>query len=560
MLDPSLINSATSNVVLQATQDINFNAPINIVTPNVGITAQAGNSIIVGNSINTTNGSVDFTVDPTFAGASTGTGNITISAPITTNGGNITMSISNAGQVAVSGNLSSGAGNISLSENGSTIAGARGINIASTSISSTTGSITLNGNVSGGGARGVNISSGASITSNSGAINITGISSGIFGNDGVRIESVLPSGTTNITTTTGNINITGNAVNSSSLGINIQAPAADLPTGNLNINSGTGNLTFTSDRSEFPSVGFGGSGTLTLQPFSNNAALVIDGSGTNVFLGNSFLTTLDPTLSIPSGAANPNSKFSSVIIGNATSNNAISLANFLSISTPISGTTPSQVAPISILTARTFNANGNDIDTNTAPLTLTANQGITNLGNISTSGGNATITSSLGNITSNSGTTITTASEGASGGNITITANNGSLSLQNLNSRTTNGGTDTNAGNITLTVAGDNNISVADVIASRISTSNGNAGNLSFAMGTGNITLTGTNIVLSANVGKGGSVVFPNPVIISALSPIVSLSINADGTTSSGSVTFNDTLTSPTGSRLGITTSTLTVR
>ena len=424
----STINAATSNVVLQATNDIFFNAPISIVASGVGLTAQAGRRIEVGNSINTNNGSVNFTVDPTFAGAATGTGNITISAPITTNGGAIAISMINAGSLIVMDNLTSGAGNITLSGIDGSNNFVYGIGIFPNSItfsnpiiSSTSGAITLNGSVSRTGGTGVFISSGASITSNSGAISIAGISSGASGSDGVLIKSVTSGSTTNITTTTGNINITGNSVNS--LGINIEAPSppfSTFPAGNLNINSGSGNLTFTSDRSEFPSVGFGGSGTLTLQPFSNNVALTINGSGNNVFLGSSFLTTLSPTV------ANPNSKFSSVVIGNATSDNAISSANSLSISTPISGTSPSQYAPISILTAGNVTINNNITANNSLSITGT----VIALGNI-TVGGNLSITSnsttlgniSLGNTTVGGDLALRITNRVSQTGAITVTGN-----------------------------------------------------------------------------------------------------------------------------------------
>jgi len=562
-LSNSIINAATANVLLQATNNITFNANINITASGVGLTAQAGNSIIsdgFGNgTITTSGGNVSLIANAsTFA---TGTGNITLGRNITTNGGNINLTINNAGRLLIesTAQLKSGTGNITLesktnsgtnsgiSINGNVVVDATPstgtilIDASSTSLDavsfganaqviSNAGSITINGvSATGNGIRSVD---GVRIQSATGAIALTGISNGGTG-DGVVIQG---GNTIAITNNGSNISISGNAANSTRTGLNITGTA-------LSINSGTGNMTFTSDRTIFPQVNLGGIGTLTLQPFTSTAALTINGtvtnvsnSASNVFLDQSFLNTLVL------------SNFSNVVIGNVSSNNAITVVNPLSIN--------SNSAPISILTARTFNANNNSITTNTAALTLTANQGITNLGNITTAGGNVNISSATGNISATTSTSINASSTDTNGGNISITANGGSLSLQNLDSSTTFATAGSSAGNITLTVSGTNDISVGNVIANRSAINNGNAGNLSFAMGTGNITLTGTNISLLANGGKGGSVTFPNPVIISAPSPIVSLSINADGTTSSGSVTFNNTLTSPTGSRLGITTST----
>ena len=54
----SAINEATSNVVLQATDTISFEAPVAIAAPFVGLTAIAGDSIVVDETISTTGGAV----------------------------------------------------------------------------------------------------------------------------------------------------------------------------------------------------------------------------------------------------------------------------------------------------------------------------------------------------------------------------------------------------------------------------------------------------------------------------------------------------------------------
>jgi filamentous hemagglutinin family protein len=57
------INSARSNVILQASNDITFDAPIFITTPEVGIFAEAGNDIIVNRNILTDGGGISLLAD-----------------------------------------------------------------------------------------------------------------------------------------------------------------------------------------------------------------------------------------------------------------------------------------------------------------------------------------------------------------------------------------------------------------------------------------------------------------------------------------------------------------
>ena len=80
----SALSDATSNVVLQATQDITFDAPVAISTPFVGLTAVAGGEITVNAFLETVSGDINFTSDQ-----------ITISAPISSLGGDINLSATN---------------------------------------------------------------------------------------------------------------------------------------------------------------------------------------------------------------------------------------------------------------------------------------------------------------------------------------------------------------------------------------------------------------------------------------------------------------------------------
>ena len=409
-LDSSLIGGATSNVVLQATNNIVFGTPVNITNLGIGLTAQAGNSISVTSDITTNGGAIDLQV--------LNGGKISTNASLTSGGGNITLRATNTGGaagVSIGGNISSGAGAVLID---GASANSDGINFGS-QITSTTGAITLTG--SSGNAPGITIRDNSSIRSGSGAISLTGTST--------AVDAIVVSGNATTIQTNANINITGNSNSPTNLGINIQPPSG----GTGLIDSGAGNLTFTSDRSAFPSIALGGSGTLTLQPFSNNN-LVFDGTVDNVFLGKSFLATL--ALSSPSR----------VVIGKATSTNAISLANPLSIST-------ANLAPISILTAGTFNGNGNGINTSTSSgasdITITANGDLT-VGDIdsSNSSGNAgsvSLQSQTGKIFTGN---ITTSSVG-NGGQVFLDAST-SINTGRINTSGT-----VKAGAVTLDPSGD---------------------------------------------------------------------------------------------------------
>ncbi|MDX2253942.1 MAG: filamentous hemagglutinin N-terminal domain-containing protein, partial [Pseudanabaenaceae cyanobacterium bins.39] len=447
------INAATTNVILQATNDITFNAPISIASAGVGITAQAGNSIFVNSSITTNRGNVSLTANDNTASTATGLGNISIGSNIATNGGAINIKTSSSpgfgkSSIIINANseINSNGGVIDIQGSGN--GDSDGIDIRST-ITSNGGAITIQGK-----SDGININVGSEINSNSGAIliksdnsrievdgnissttgNVTLIANGrslglgISGNAKISTETgtitlnatgsntIAPrdglsisganvaitsiSGDINISgrvpntaggtgliisdstiTTNGNINITGNTANPNELGIIISSP-----TNKLTINSGSGNLTFTSDRSIFPNVGFRGTGTLSLQPFSNNTSLVVNSSvsntspGTaNVFADKSFFDAL---------AASPS--FSNRAIGSTTTSNPITLAN------PISLTSPLQLNSNNATITFASTING------THDLTVNSGTGDVNFELTSTIGN----TTSLGNITINSsGTT-----------------------------------------------------------------------------------------------------------------------------------------------------------
>ncbi|NET40089.1 MAG: hypothetical protein F6K19_50485, partial [Cyanothece sp. SIO1E1] len=110
-LSVGAINSASANVVLQATNDITFDAPVAIATAGVGLTAEAFNNITVNSDIFTNGGAVALSAD--FDGD--GVGSASVNAPILTAGGSIAIS---AGGDIVANNLDSS----SFSDDGGAIA------------------------------------------------------------------------------------------------------------------------------------------------------------------------------------------------------------------------------------------------------------------------------------------------------------------------------------------------------------------------------------------------------------------------------------------------------
>ena len=66
-VDPASINGATSNVILQASDDVTFTDNVTIAAAGVGLTAQAGRSILVNANISTNNGDVGLKANETVA-------------------------------------------------------------------------------------------------------------------------------------------------------------------------------------------------------------------------------------------------------------------------------------------------------------------------------------------------------------------------------------------------------------------------------------------------------------------------------------------------------------
>lgn len=325
-LDNDLIDNASSNVTLQATNDIVIAAPINMTTPDVGLTAQANGGIAVisgtADEIRTNGGDIVLQAD----NDGDGIGNFYISQDearlqITTNGGDFT------GQGAYvelySPDINTDGGNITLTGTGNespgTTNGGNGISLLDGTILETTGNgsielsgtggvsdsnrmgvyisgtdtivraqngditITGRGDTDGAGSgtnEGIHIDGGALVeTTGDGAIHLAGTGgNGVSGNMGVLIRD---EGST-IRSQNGDITITGvggsNTAAGNSDGVSVYN-GAEVST------TGTGNIGIT---------GTGGSGTvdnqgiaigstaaaLTSSIHTNDGNITLEGTGT----------------------------------------------------------------------------------------------------------------------------------------------------------------------------------------------------------------------------------------------------------------------------------------
>ncbi|NIV26213.1 MAG: hypothetical protein GWN45_02310, partial [Gammaproteobacteria bacterium] len=109
------LDAVAGNVILQATNDIDFNQDVSLTTANASLTAQAGNNITLDTnvSITTTGGDIHLEADSPHAGGPAG-GTITTSNPnsdLISNGGNITLI---ASDFDLKGDVLAGSGDISI--------------------------------------------------------------------------------------------------------------------------------------------------------------------------------------------------------------------------------------------------------------------------------------------------------------------------------------------------------------------------------------------------------------------------------------------------------------
>ena len=115
VIGASVIAGSTSNVTLQAKHRINFSGIVSMVNSGVGLTATAGESINVYAPITTQGGDVTLSANAVSSGGAYGPGsNVNLAATINSNGGNVSLS---GASVAGSGIVNVGSGNLSLLAN-----------------------------------------------------------------------------------------------------------------------------------------------------------------------------------------------------------------------------------------------------------------------------------------------------------------------------------------------------------------------------------------------------------------------------------------------------------
>ncbi|MCL1472464.1 beta strand repeat-containing protein, partial [Argonema antarcticum] len=483
-IDVTIINNATTNVKLQATNNITFNndAAVNIAAAGVGLTAEAGNNVTVDGSITTNNGDIN------LIGSA---GGVLLNGPLSSGAGNITINGTNTSSwgIKVNNSIASTSGNIILNGSTSTFEGIR----IDGSITSGTGNINLTGKSSD--TTGVWVI--GSITSTDGSINIDGTSTGNF--RGIEVNGpigtngsgniVLNGNTTGeqgilvtngIKSQNGNISLTGSSsgVNSFADGISVSGP----------IDSGTGNITLTADSINLDpgdSTSIKGSGNLLLQPLTPTLNLEIGGTDTT-FLNTNELAKLTDG-------------FASIAIGRDDSSGTISIIGDIIFLDPVTIQAPFGAGSIRSNGTTITGSNGSG-----ASISLIANQDI-NTGNISSDAG-INLLSNSGNI--NTTGLISSSNSLDNAGNIDIKAA-GNINTSDLTAQ--GGGTLGNGGKITIT---GNNVTTGNLDTSANSLV-GSGGQI-IINGFSNIT-TG-NIIAIGNIegGNGGNIDLNGPVTLTS--------------------------------------------
>ncbi|MGE3109845.1 MAG: filamentous hemagglutinin N-terminal domain-containing protein [Phycisphaerales bacterium] len=435
-INASDLNSQMATVTLQATNNITFQAAVNMTNANAGINAQAGNNITVnsGATITTNGGPITFEANSSAAPAPTGTGSISINAAINTSG---------AGGAAANGlitlRVTGGSGSIS-------------VNSSLTSGSGGGGGIVLD--ITGGGTGSVNLGAASPIT---------------LSTDGASIsfdDPVVITGTTTIDTERGNNSNAGSITFTGGISANGFGHDLTLDTsttgaftaGDISLGSVGGSVAGYVNDLMLSATGGGASGVVTL---AGDVSLDASAADTGDFAITGALRTLIEAASVTIDTEQ----------GNDGSAGSISLA-----AAPVSTTMPS--IPVLNLTASTsFNAaSGGAVSLG---LVDGSGGGFLNEVNITTAGGaggaagtttlsgNISVDSNGGDLSAFSigggGLTVIAADltidteqvDDGSAGHIdlsgtTLTANSGSMSLRTLMLNTETTETNSNAGNISL--------------------------------------------------------------------------------------------------------------
>jgi len=470
------IDAAMANVTLQATNDIIFDAPINITQPGVGITAQANNDIRVNNSITTNEGAVSLIGDSDNSGA----GRVEINGTISTLGGDITVT-----------------GNSNSTNDDDAI-------INNSPINSGGGNIRFIGTRKGTGSFGSGIDIRANITSMGGEIDFTGISSsedgiGIF--DPVEMDS-------------GGGNITLNGI-STGTGDNFSSGILFL---GGNILSRGGKITLNGTQK--------GTGIAAGVFVEGN---IISEGGEIDFTGNSstFVGILSKT---PIDSEGGTIRFTGTSTGTGISARGISVEGNINSKTGDIIFEGNSLSEYGIFNNSPINSEGGNISfTGTTSGTFIDTRGIFINENITSGGGEINLTGENSETGIYATNPVDSSSITGNGGAITLTAT-GNIITANINSSSRLNGGDiilnssngaiattvgilnaaggNNGGNITISAPG--NIQTGE-FTTFLSGANLNSGNLSITSTNGNIDTTDGSIITISATGNGGNVILNAP-------------------------------------------------
>jgi trimeric autotransporter adhesin len=486
-LDVAAINAATSNVVIQANNDIIVEAAIVIADPGASLTMQAGRSIIINANITTNDGAVTLTANETVANGvqdadrDEGAAVVSMAAGTTINAGNqdITIRVSTgpdtndtSGDITLD-NLTT-TGHVLVVNDGPTVGSGMVRESASSLITANSVALDVHG-AGGGGEIGESVSP---IRVDAANIAARGQSAGVF----IEIQSDTVVGGAALGGLTGTFSSDGPVELSATLGTAITVSEA--------VSSGSGNITLTADEIAVNST-ISGSGVLVLQPTTTTRSIGINDVGDY---------RLDTT-----EIANLQEGFSSIRIGRTDGEHTItvgstSFADAIVLSAPQPGgsiTVNGQLDTLASADAASVTLDGSGATT-----TLNAD--------IVTAGGDVTINDS---VLVGGARTINTHNGGAAAGKITIdgaigavTGPGDTLSLD-ADATVTDGDVELK-GN----VAGPNELAGLTVRGAQIDVQD-------ILVTGGNLSVTGSNIDLngtSYQTTTSGTITFTGPIDLNA--------------------------------------------
>ncbi|CAN1208754.1 Filamentous haemagglutinin FhaB/tRNA nuclease CdiA-like TPS domain-containing protein [Tumidithrix helvetica PCC 7403] len=419
-IDVGLINSATANVILQATNDINFNAILNSTKQ---VTVQAGRDVNFNTNVNTFNGlNVQAGRDINFT------------SNIATNGNSITF---NAGRnITGLGNISpaalmNSAGDISL------IAGG---NITVNSIDTAT--TYISGTLRGGN---VTVQAGGNILTTGTS---SGTSSGVTGG----LYSIIASASPNTAGNAGNISLisTNGAIDVSSG--RVHAVGFQGSGGNItfqaagNIKTGSGDTPFAAVSSGITNGGIGNAGNISMTSFNGaidtslgdlDAGNANIGNAGNIFLqaANNIITS---NVIASSGDGIPGNSGQITLISQAGSINTTAGQLIVRSDNGNAGTVSLQASgDINIgQILGTGSLGGGSINLTSINGAINTGASDIDVSSITGSGGSINFAASNDITTAN----LNTSSVNTNGGSITTKSSNGGVTTGNLNSSGQNGG------------------------------------------------------------------------------------------------------------------------